>query len=432
MEIIESYKNLFLHPGDFAQDKLVDGWPWWAYALIVMAWNLPGVIFTLVIYSFLAGWMGIPITLIVLLAPFIGVLIVNAPFKKSETTWGEVYQVSLAFVAYSMPVYMALYLLVLGSEFLSFITGVAAVSFLMIILSYLALIVSVIWILISFFKALAGLHMTSPWKIFLWVVAIGTIIGVIFGAFMTTFINHALEGKFEPRETVPTETPSLTVVDQARQQLPNMHQALQTCVQNSEDKETARKCYVALAPEILAQSDNLQQTVHDFAIACNQIDFKEPESDERERCKMQFAIAVRNLDRPDAKQLAFEVCNLVAALPNPDYSIHFSYRFDCYKNAEVNDLVNVDDVVEYCSLKHKDANCFNDASVWYIQQQNLTLAVYMCNNITDQHPLYYNPRIPDDCYIRVGGYARSCESLPSRNEIDRCLREAQQVQLTGD
>lgn len=40
MTIIESYKDLFLNPRDFAKDKLKHGLKWWKYALIALGLNI--------------------------------------------------------------------------------------------------------------------------------------------------------------------------------------------------------------------------------------------------------------------------------------------------------------------------------------------------------------------------------------------------------
>jgi len=182
MGIFENYKNLFLHPREFAQDKLAEAWPWWAYALIVIV--LYGVTHALMYampFPETAARPSIISAIVGTLMYFVSIFIINHPLRK-DLTVSEYYQVNLAFACYtSVPVVILQAL----------ITMFMLTNPLILLPLSLLIIVLVIWILVSFCKIIAEIHDTSPWKAFGMLIIAGVVAGIVnlIVAFATTGIT---------------------------------------------------------------------------------------------------------------------------------------------------------------------------------------------------------------------------------------------------
>lgn len=470
MGIIENYKNLFMEPAEFTSSVLDEGWPWWAYALIVAAWNLPGVAMALVVYGLLLGWIAIPIALVTFLIPFLGVLIMNAPFKK-DTSWSEIFQVNLAFIAYATPVYTVLYLFML----LMLAISIFISSFIPVIFAYLILIVAAIWLTVSLFRALAELHMTSPWKMFLWVVAIGAVLSMIIYASVFAFLNAVMEEKHGPSDEKLRKMRAEDVTKELRADAPEAEiqtilercdkigfedwlckiqvaeriastryeRALEICNQLEDGKEKCiqsataknpdidnlvgcesletikdiRECYVSAAPAMLNDSQDINRTVYDFITRyCNQLTISpdDPESDEDERCIQQFARVIADANEPWSQEYALKSCNWIANSPNPEWGSRFDYRFDCYANTNTLHLLKPEDIIDYCQSKPRENNCLSSASATYASQNQELVAFKMCTLMNDNRPIYYDFGGIQDCYLNVW------ESMAPEDVLNTC------------
>lgn len=199
MEVFEHYKNLFFHPADFANDKLTDGWPWWAYALIVVGVNLL-LLLPQILVSFFGkmGMVTLAIVALSVISPFLFILIINAPFKTKHVTWGEVFQVNFAYSAYSLPIYGILSLLYLLFVGIGFLTSVWILVIFGTIL-FLLFTVVIVWLMISYVKILAELHSTSAWMVFGWIVLLSFIAFIIFGVIYGFALNAMFGGMQEPQ-----------------------------------------------------------------------------------------------------------------------------------------------------------------------------------------------------------------------------------------
>lgn len=170
MGIFENYKNLFLHPRDFAQDKLAEAWPWWAYALLVIFWN--AIAFVL-LYSMPSPDAMIKPSIISPIVGtvmyFIGIFIINHPIRK-DLAVGEYFQVNLAFASYT-----SVLVVILQALINVFMTTLPLV----VVLIALLAIAMMIWIVVSYCKFLAEIHDTSPWKAFGMVILAGVVTGIV-------------------------------------------------------------------------------------------------------------------------------------------------------------------------------------------------------------------------------------------------------------
>jgi len=185
MEILESYKNLFVSPRDFSSDKLVDGWPWWAYYIMIFVINLPIVIMNVFLGAAFGGMGTIYMAVYSIIAPFVFVLFINAPFKKKGTTWPEIYQVNFAYHAYVMPLMLVYTLMQFGMLYFLF------KSFAGVMILALIMLVGGVWLLVSYFKILSELHNASAWKIFGWTLLIGLIVGAIMYGITMSMLGQA-------------------------------------------------------------------------------------------------------------------------------------------------------------------------------------------------------------------------------------------------
>jgi len=179
MGVIENYKEFFKNPRDWAMEVLDEGWELWVYALIMLGVSIL-MAAPMVILAYVSKIAAILLTLFQIAWPFIAVLILNAPFKKPQMTWVEVYKVNLAFWIHTFPV-SAIGLVIYGLALLVAMY-LPALGIILFILTFIGLMALFIWMMINYFRALSELHDTSPWKIFLMAVAIGIALQIIFYA----------------------------------------------------------------------------------------------------------------------------------------------------------------------------------------------------------------------------------------------------------
>ncbi len=437
MGIIENYKNLFLHPRDFANDALDEGWPWWAYALIVIGWNLVSLIPFFLLSVFLAdsikAWgFVVLVAAAIILFPFFMIFVVNGPFKQKDMTFGEVYQVNLAYIAYATPLFLLFSILYMLSAAAILVSLTFAFALLIVGLVFM---VATVWITISYLKILSELHNTSPWKIFGWSIIVSIMISVVYYGAMYAILENKV-AKLEEKNTFSAEgvhieserayllknlAPSSSEEDiqaalelckefdsrncpiaAARKILPDQYErALQICRDEAEgDFTKIRECYMQLAPAVLEKSNDVASTIYDFSIKCNQIALDDSSSDEDERCLSQFAIAVAGSNIEDAKQQALSVCNWIASSPNPDYSQYFSFRFECYKNTENLGAITPEQIKDFCNSRQRSTQCLYDASAMYLEQQKLNDAFLMCTKIEDS-TMYFDESIFAQCHVSV-------------------------------
>ncbi len=176
MEILENYKNLFLHPRDFASDKLDESWPWWVYALIVLGLNIA--------VAFLQTRLGVSlyeayVTQVgAFIFAFLGIFIINQPFRK-KLKISEYYQVNLAFQAYGAFVYILIYVIM---------AAVMLISPLLVLLPALLSPIVGIWLIVSYCKALSELHNVSAWAIFAMMIVATIILTIISFFFLSSWI----------------------------------------------------------------------------------------------------------------------------------------------------------------------------------------------------------------------------------------------------
>lgn len=166
MTILENYKNIFLHPRDFAKDKLKHGRQWWFYALIVLGFNSISAYFqTFSEIPFKDALISQGVSFIFAL---LLIFIANQPFKRVSVS--AYYRVNLAFQAFGASIYFAIGAISIILEQISYLL-VIAVSILSVGI--------LIWLFVCYCKAVSEIHKVSAWAIF-GMTIIGTIVmGVV-------------------------------------------------------------------------------------------------------------------------------------------------------------------------------------------------------------------------------------------------------------
>jgi len=173
MDIIKNYKNIFLNPRQFANDKLTDSWSWWVYALILVVLSVASSVvlglatsilsFKLIFSSLVSGTLFV----------FFFIFLTNVFFKE-DLSWSKIFSVLL-----SLNVYIsALFGVLMGSTMLLLHTENDLFMISGFLLSILSL-VFIIWYIVSYIRIVSELHDVSVGKVFLALIFTGVIMSVL-------------------------------------------------------------------------------------------------------------------------------------------------------------------------------------------------------------------------------------------------------------
>ncbi len=166
MKTLTEYKNLFLHPRKFAKNRLKTSWPWWAYLLAILGWNI-AILATSQIFYVEFGQAAIAQGISLVLS-IVVIFVINQPFRK-KLSIKEYYTANLAFQAYAAPLYFLISLLVRYA-----LTSLLFVGIIMLISG-----IAMVWITTAYCKFISELHKASAWKVFGMVVLTGILITII-------------------------------------------------------------------------------------------------------------------------------------------------------------------------------------------------------------------------------------------------------------
>lgn len=190
MKIFEDYENLFFDPRDFANDKLgKHAWPWWAYALVLLTWSILSLVLIAVFIPAVGHVDWTPVIILAIIGyvfMFLGILIINEPFRYwSGLKRKEYFQACLAFLAYTVPIGIAIRFVGIISfdELMTLFLAAYNLTFfdfIQLAIYPLGAIVN-IWLLVSGLKIVSEIHQTKVWKVLVMVISTLIVLSIIYG-----------------------------------------------------------------------------------------------------------------------------------------------------------------------------------------------------------------------------------------------------------